>query len=98
MKKLIFTLLMFIGIALLSTPTQSDAAYKPKWDLTLKVNVLEDMIKPSGKLGEVSFNLQEGVHNTLTDTTGVEVDHSYIWIELNGVKVLAVDPPKPVFN
>jgi hypothetical protein len=42
--------------------------------------------------GEMSYELQEYIHNELLLLTGVEVDHYYIWLEVDGERVLAVDP------
>lgn len=50
-----------------------------------------------GDTGTVTYDLQEGVHETITDLTGISVDHSYIGVEVEGEPVLAVDPPMPMF-
>lgn len=42
-------------------------------------------------LGKAMFELQEGVHDGVTDTTGQEVDHYYVWIGFCG-RYVPVDP------
>ncbi|WP_181833157.1 hypothetical protein [Bacillus taeanensis] len=44
------------------------------------------------------FEPQEAIiHNFITETSVQEIDYSYIWIEVDGEKILAVDPPNPAF-
>ncbi|MBM6616703.1 hypothetical protein [Bacillus suaedaesalsae] len=97
MKKLLLPVIAAVAV-LLSIPSQSNAAYDASWDWKISLNTKSILnIKPSGFTGDATFQLQEGVHNTLKTTSGVELDHSYIWIEVNGVKILAIDPIKPIF-
>jgi Ca2+-binding RTX toxin-like protein len=96
-KKLVATVLTVISINLLLVGA-AFAEYDSSNDITVSVTVLEDEVKTSDETGEFTFEAQEGVHELITDTSGEEVDHSYIWIEVNGNKVLAIDPPKPCFN
>ncbi|WP_047983389.1 hypothetical protein [Ornithinibacillus californiensis] len=49
------------------------------------------------KTAKLTYNLQEGIHNRLTGLTGLEVDHFYIWVELDGQDVLAVDPARVMY-
>lgn len=44
-----------------------------------------------GETGEALYDTQEGVHDTVADTTGAEVDHFYIWTCI-GDECVAVDP------
>ncbi|MGN7455057.1 hypothetical protein ACTHPH_09600 [Paenibacillus pasadenensis] len=74
------------------------AAYKPEQDITVGINLLPSVIKPSGALGEATFNLQEDVHGTVTGLTGLSIDHSYAMVKLNGFSLLAVDPPLALIN
>lgn len=75
----------------------ASAAYNSSGDWNLNLSVLQGQLKPTSTTGQTTFQLQEAVHNTLTNTTGLSVDHSYIWINVNGVPVLAVDPPRAMF-
>jgi hypothetical protein len=98
MKKLILPVVIAVFVLFSANPTQSSAAYDKSSDWNIRLNTNNFLnVTPSGYTGDSTFQLQEGVHTTLTNTTGVELDHSYIWIELNGVKILAVDPIKPTF-
>lgn len=96
-KKLLLTLVTVVTVQLIFVGGVF-AEYDSSNDITLSVNLLEDEIETSDSTGDATFELQEDAHETLTDTTGQEVDHSYVWIEVNGEKVLAVDPPRPCFN
>ncbi|MDB4896599.1 MAG: hypothetical protein JWN15_2861 [Firmicutes bacterium] len=43
--------------------------------------------------GTALADYQQGqVHSTVTGLTGQSVDHSYVWVDVNGQKVLAIDP------
>ena len=46
---------------------------------------------PVGLLGELLFDLQEGTHNSITNVSGAEVDHYYIWVCLAD-QCIPVDP------
>lgn len=81
-----------LAIAALLPIGVAHAGYKKSQDITLSVTVLPSVIKPSGSTGDTTFALQEGAHQEVTDTTGQSIDHSYVWVEVNGQKVLAVDP------
>lgn len=89
---IISTLLLTFAFA-----STAGAAYDSSGDIRINLN---SKLLPtfSGKTATTTFELQESVHNTLTNTTGVELDHSYIWIGVNGVNILAIDPPKPTYN
>lgn len=73
------------------------AAHNSGGDLRLKLK-LGGLLQPLAPLGTATYNLQEAVHNTLTDLTGLEIDHSYIWVEADGASILAVDPPRLLFD
>lgn len=94
MKKLLMVLAMAFALQTLFAGT-AGAAYLSGSDKTLSINT--GLTLPSLNTDGTTFKLQESVHNTLTDATGVEVDHYYYWIEVDGQKVLAVDPIKPMF-
>lgn len=46
---------------------------------------------PVGLIGELAFDLQEGTHDKITNVTGAEVDHYYIWLCL-AESCIPVDP------
>ena len=90
----IITTILFATFAFTES---ADAAYDPSGDIHINVN---SKLLPtlSGKTATATFELQERFHSKLTNLTGIELDYSYIWIGINGVNVLAIDPPKPTFN
>lgn len=95
MKKL--GVLLGILILVLSFSDTAAAEYNSEDDLILSVNLLSDSLELSDDTGEATFELQESAHEILTSYSGFEVDHSYVWLEINGYSILAVDPPKPCF-
>ena len=46
---------------------------------------------PHEVVTEVTFELQEGTHEAITDVSGAEIDHYYIWLCL-GQACIPVDP------
>ena len=46
---------------------------------------------PAKLIGELAFDLQEGTHDNITDVSGAEVDHYYIWLCLADA-CIPVDP------
>ncbi|RDU37931.1 hypothetical protein DRW41_08970 [Neobacillus piezotolerans] len=94
MKRLLMVLTLAFALQTLFTGAAS-AAYLSGSDKTISINT--GLKLPSLSTGGTTFQLQESVHNTLTNTTGAEVDHYYYWIEVDGQQVLAVDPAKPMF-
>jgi hypothetical protein len=74
------------------------ADYNSDGDIVVSVTVLPETVETSDSTGETTFELQESVHTQAYESTGQEVDHSYIWVEINGNKVLAVDPPCALYN
>jgi hypothetical protein len=61
-------------------------------DSTLSLTALPQLVQTGSATGNITYAAQEQVHSTITDLTGQSIDHSYVWVELNGAKVLAVDP------
>jgi hypothetical protein len=98
MKTKLFMMLaiLFISLNVLFVDKAS-AAYDSSSDLTVSVTVLEDVIQTSDTTGDFTFKAQEDLHQLITNSTGQEIDHSYVWIKVNGHKLLAVDPPKPCY-
>ena len=92
MKKVLFAVLvaMLIQTAFAGA---AGAAYKKEWDKRISINTGHNLTIPIDT-GKLSFELQEAVHNELTDSTGIEVDHFYLWVELDGQDILGVDPAK----
>lgn len=95
MKKIL--LIAMFTIALLPIFTSgADAAYISSGDSTISINTGLNLSLPINT-GALSFTLQENLHSLVTNTTGLEIDHSYIWIELDDEQVLGIDPPHGMY-
>lgn len=95
MKKILIMI-----VILLSSFTfvhSTSAAYDSTGDIQVNVNLLKGSLVFSDKTGDATFKLQEDVHKVLKSATGLEINHSYAWVNINGYKILAIDPPKPCF-
>jgi len=95
MKKLMGALAV-VAVAQVLFSGAASAAYNSTGDLTLNLLPGSGLQLP-GDTGTATYELQEGVHDTVTDLTGISVDHSYIWVNVDGEPVLAIDPPMPMF-
>ncbi len=95
MKKLLLSLLFVIAFHPFFT-SGAEAQYLSGSDKNISINTGLNLHIPLNT-AETSFKLQEGLHNTLTETTGIEIDHSYIWIELDGQTILGIDPAKAMY-
>lgn len=94
------TLVFTLGVGV------AGAEYLPQYDKYVEVDAqkarqLADAIGlkkvPLGeKTAELSFEFQERIINAYELKTGKEFDHYYIWLTINGVPVLAIDPPQPL--
>ena len=93
MRTRVMTLLA--ACALLLPLGTAAAQYDPSQDVYVKVDApLTNRLASKlgvGRLGARAFNLQEGAHRTLTQATGVSVDHFYVWVCL-GSECVPVDP------
>jgi hypothetical protein len=96
MKKRLMLLVASVLAVQLIGASSIFAEYQAENDITLSVTVAEGTLQTSDSTGQETFSIQEGAHEELKETTGQEVDHSYIWIEVNGHKIFAIDPPKPM--
>ncbi|WP_316569383.1 hypothetical protein [Neobacillus sp. YIM B06451] len=94
MKRLILVMTLAFALQTVFAGT-AGAAYLSGSDKTISIKT--GLKLPSLKTADTTFQLQESVHTGLTDATGVEVDHYYYWIEVDGQPVLALDPAKPMF-
>ena len=53
--------------------------------------LLFNLLLPSDLISDLLFELQEGTHETITDVSGAEIDHYYIWLCLEEL-CIPVDP------
>lgn len=94
MKKLLTLGILFTSLCF---GTSAFADYDPSGDTAIQITTADTPVVLSSDAGNATFQAQEGLNNTVTDTTGINSDHSYIWVNVNGEDVLAVDPPEPCF-
>lgn len=95
MKKTAIILALVCALFILGAGSAS-AAYLPEYDTTISINTGLELVIPIDT-ASLSFQLQEALHNTITENTGIEIDHYYIWIELDGQQVLAIDPARAMY-
>ncbi|QFF97564.1 hypothetical protein PB01_01335 [Psychrobacillus glaciei] len=74
----------------------AEAVYLKSSDKTNSINTGLNLTIPLN-LGEKTFKLQENVHDIITNSTGLEVDHYYLCLEIDGEKVIGIDPAKGMF-
>jgi len=94
-------LALVLGAALVAQSAfalSASAAYYSGNDINLKLSspLLGGSLGSLGT-GQTTFQLQEDVHQALTETTGAEVDHFYVNVYVNDAHVIAVDPPLPMY-
>ncbi|MEW8986110.1 MAG: hypothetical protein AB2401_03745 [Bacillus sp. (in: firmicutes)] len=90
MKKLLIVAVLTLALLPIFS-TGADAAYVGSADKTISINTGLNLTLPINT-GALTFKLQEDLHSLVTNTTGLEIDHSYIWVELDGENVLGIDP------
>lgn len=95
MKKAI-TALLLIGLIQPFFVEDADAAHSKKHDRKISINTGLNIHIPVNS-GELSYELQEAIHENVTDTTGIEIDHYYLWIELDGQSIIGIDPIRGMF-
>lgn len=61
--------------------------------LTIRTSLTDEVAEELnvGEVGDALYEAQEGVHDAVTDTTGVEIEHDYIDI-CAGDECVPVDP------
>lgn len=102
MKKLVFLLTaMLLSVVILVKP--ASAEYLPQYDKYIEISSdqarqVADQLGLKGiplgpETAARSFQVQESFINQLEKITGKEMDHYYIWLTVNGVPVLGIDPP-----
>jgi hypothetical protein len=84
---LLIVQVLFAGFASASYNPQNDKSI----NLYLPINV------PIKGTASLTFNLQQAAQKTVSNTTGLSVDYFYIWVNVNGQPIAAVDPAKFMF-
>ena len=95
-RSLTFVLVLILAlVGCQEDATLETTGYNSEDDVYLIVRgqVIEDATSmlPAGLIGKLAFDLQEGTHKSITDVSGAEVDHYYIWVCL-GDACIPVDP------
>ncbi|MFD1928261.1 hypothetical protein ACFSFY_09335 [Sporosarcina siberiensis] len=91
-------LLMMAAVIMLQTffIGGASAKYVKSSDKTISINTGLKLVIPFNT-AKKSFELQEAVHKNLKTTTGLDLDYFYLWIELDGQPILAVDPIRGMY-
>jgi hypothetical protein len=98
MKKTILSLVFVLMLQTLFVGLVG-AEYQSENDIVLSIDTGVDVIAfpLTEEEAQMMFDAQENVHEVISDFTGFEVDHYYIWIEVDGERVLAIDPPAGMY-
>ncbi|TLS50320.1 hypothetical protein FE782_20035 [Paenibacillus antri] len=99
MKKKIALLLGAAIVAQSVMAMSASAAHKSAYDINIRLNssLLGKIVQPLTGTGETTYQLQEGVHSLLGNTTGLELDYFYVNLYVNDQHVAAIDPPLPMY-
>ena len=95
MKKLLLMLAIVVMLQPLMAG-EAGARYVQEANKKISINTGLNLFS-SLKTAKWSFELQEAVHDNLKTTTGLEIDYYYIWIEVDGQSILAVDPARAMY-
>lgn len=106
MKKLGILLMAFL-VSLVITVKPAEAAYLSQYDKEIVVSYeearyLADLLGlkdiPLGEeTAKLSFDMQEKLIGKLEKLLRTEIDHYYIWLVVDGERVLGIDPPIPMY-
>lgn len=106
MKKLVL-LLMVLLISIVISVKPAEAAYLSEKDVYVEVSKnearqLADLMGlkdiPLGEeTANLSFEMQEKLIAKLEKLLNTEIDHYYIWLTVDGERVLGIDPPVPMW-
>jgi hypothetical protein len=90
LKKLVIA--AALGVSLLFAGASSGLAQE---DVTIEIVTGHNLELPS--YYEESVEAQESVISYIEEVTGQKVNHYYIILEVDGTKVIAIDPPTPYY-
>lgn len=96
MKKKIYSVLGLIFLVNTFFFGAVDAAYLPEYDkyIIIETNGQRPEYFPLDETtAKLMFNQQEAFIQKLEEQTGLKLDHSYIWVVVDGETILAIDPP-----
>ncbi|MEH7415693.1 8-amino-7-oxononanoate synthase [Neobacillus drentensis] len=106
MKKLVVLMMaMLLSVVIMVKP--ASAAYLSQYDKYIEISSdqarqIADQLGLKGiplgpETAAKSFQVQESMINKIEQITGKQIDHYYIWLTVNGVPVLGIDPPVVTF-
>jgi MarR family transcriptional regulator, temperature-dependent positive regulator of motility len=100
-KLVVFMIAILVSVVVIVKP--ASAAYLPQYDKYVEVSndqarQIADQLGLKGiplgpETAAKSFQVQESVIKKMEQMTGKQIDHYYIWLTVNGVPVLGIDPP-----
>jgi hypothetical protein len=73
----------------------ASASYNSTYDQSVNINA--PVALPTTKTASFTFNLQQGIHQTISNSTGISINYFYIWVNVNGEPAAAVDPAIVMF-
>jgi hypothetical protein len=73
----------------------ASARYNPQDDKT--INIKLPITLPTTNIANLTFNIQEDLHQAVLSTTGIPIDHFYVWVNVNDQPIVAIDPAKAMF-
>lgn len=107
MKKTLITTVALLIFSISIAVSPAKAAYLSQYDKYVEVSYEEaraiaDLLGlknvPLGpETARLSFELQEALIAKIESIIKREIDHYYIWLTVDGVPVLGIDPPVPLF-
>ncbi|SHP74585.1 Uncharacterised protein [Mycobacteroides abscessus subsp. abscessus] len=107
MKKVLFSMIAVLIVAISIAVSPAKAAYLSEYDRYIEVTpeqarAAADLLGleniPLGEeTAQMSFELQEAFIAKLETILKTEIDHYYIWLTINGEPVLGIDPPVILF-
>jgi hypothetical protein len=84
-----------VSVFLLSFAGMASASYNPVNDQT--INITAPVKLPALNTAAATFNIQQSLQQNVSSATGTSINYYYIWINVNGQPVAAVDPAKFMF-
>ncbi|MHC0038381.1 8-amino-7-oxononanoate synthase [Pseudoneobacillus sp. C159] len=106
MKKVGLVLMVFL-LSVVFVVKPAEAAYVSQYDYELEVSAKEarqladlmglKSIPLGSETAQRSFELQEKLIAKIEKLTKTEINHYYIWLTVDGERVLAIDPPVPLW-
>jgi MarR family transcriptional regulator, temperature-dependent positive regulator of motility len=105
-KKVGLVLMVFL-LSVVFAVKPAEAAYLSQYDYEVEVSAKEAQqlanllglkgIPLGPETAKLSFEMQEKLIAKIEKLLKTEIDHYYVWLTVDGVRVLAIDPPVPLW-